>query len=230
MRGIKVVFILVVMMPVFIFSMLAETIEEQMLKQKEAKLKVYQISAKTGDRKTKSDLLDKIYSEFDDAKYSSKDADLMDLAVYLSEEGSIRKEYLNNTVSNDFPEVRRKAVILLQKLGGPQAREALINVLVSDKNSTVKAEVCNALTQVKDNEKGDALRALVYVYRTTYKPDANLVFAIINAVKEIAKSNSSYYAESINILSELQMGNYNRKVREAAYDAIEELSGVKKTK
>jgi len=212
----------------FIVGAYSETIEEQLLKQKEAKLKVYQVQAKVGDRKQKAEILDKITNEFDETKYSSKDAELMDLVIFLSEEGSIRKEYQNNQVINDYPEVRRKAVMLLSKLGGAQSREALINILVSDKNSMVKAEICNALAQVKDNEKGDALRALVYIYRTTYKPDSNLVFALINAVKEISKSNTAAYTEGVNILSELQMGNYNRKIREAAYQAIEDLSGAKK--
>nr|HPO49920.1 hypothetical protein [Spirochaetota bacterium] len=60
-----------------------------------------------------------------------------------------------------------------------------------------------------------------------YKPDPNLVFAIINSVKQIASASVSAYADAVYILSEIQMGNYNRKIREAAYDAIQELSGSK---
>jgi hypothetical protein len=227
MKALKIIALTCILLS-FTFCIFAETIEEQLLRQKEAKLKVYQIQAKVGDRKQKADILDKILVEYDNEKYTNKDAELMDLVVFLSEEGNIRKEYENNTLVNDYPEVRRKSVQLLAKLGGDQAREALINVMVSDKNSMVKAEVCNAIAQIKDNDKGDALRALVFIYRSTYRPDSNLVFAIINAVKEIAKSGSGSYSESISILSELQMGNYNRKIREAAYSAIEELSGMKK--
>ena len=113
--------------------------------------------------------------------------------------------------------------MLLAKLGGEQARDALINVLTNDTSSVVKAEACIALAQVKDNTTGEVLRALVFVYRSTYKPDPNFIFAIINSVKLIAKGNAAAYGDAILILSEIQMGQYNRKIREAAYDAIQSL-------
>ncbi len=209
----------------FVFS---QTIEEQLLKQKEAKLKTYFYQAKAGDRAQKIDILDSILDEFDKVKYSAKDKELVNLVTYLSEEGSTRKEFENNRLINDNPEVRRKSVQILAKIGGDQARDALINILTNDQNPAVKAEACNALGDVRDNDNGEALRALVYVYRATYKPDPNLVFAIINSVKRIATSGANSYADAIYILSEIQMGNYNRKIREAAYDAIQELSGARK--
>jgi hypothetical protein len=89
----------------------------------------------------------------------------------------------------------------------------------------VKAEACNALASVKDNATGEALRALVYVYRNTYQPEPNFVLGIINAVKAIAKDNVAAYSDAIYILSEIQMGNYNRMIRESAYEAIQSLSG-----
>lgn len=209
------------------FSAFSQTIEEQLLKQKEARIKTYFYQAKVGDRSQKIDILDSILDEFDKVKYSEKDKELVNLVTYLSEEGSTRKEFENNRLVNDNPDVRRKSVQILAKIGGAQARDALINILTNDQNPTVKAEACNALGSVKDNENGEALRALVYVYRATYKPDPNLVFAIINSVKQIASASVSAYADAVYILSEIQMGNYNRKIREAAYDAIQELSGSK---
>jgi HEAT repeat protein len=201
-----------------------QTIEEQLLLMREQKIKTYFYQAKSGDRNQKILILDNILGEFDELKYSNKDKKLVELITYLSEEGSTRKEYENNRLVNDFPEVRRKACIILGKLGGDQARDALINILTNDHNPYVKAEALNALSEVKDNQNGDALRAIVYVYRNSYKPDANFVFAIINAVKTIAKDNVTAYADAIYILSEIQMGNYNKKIREAALTAIENLS------
>ncbi|HOJ64744.1 MAG TPA: HEAT repeat domain-containing protein [Spirochaetota bacterium] len=207
-------------LPLFVFS---ETPEELLLQRKEQKIKTYIYQAKSGERDQKIDVLDKILSEFDEMKYSEKDKKLVELIVYLSEEGSTRKEYENNRVINDFPDVRRKAVKVLAKIKGDAARDALINVLINDEDSLVKAEACLALAEVGDSSSGDALRALVYVYRRTYKPDPNFVMAIIQAVQKIAKSNYSSYGDAIYILSEIQMGNYNRQIREAAYNALQEL-------
>lgn len=206
--------------PFFIFS---ETIEEQLLQRKEQKIKTYIYQAKSGERDQKIDVLDKILSEFDEMKYNERDKKLVELVIYLSEEGSTRKEFENNRVINDFPDVRRKSVKVLAKIKGDSARDALINVLINDEDSLVKAEACLALAEVGDSSSGDALRALVYVYRRTYKPDPNFVMAIIQAVQKIARSNYSSYGDAIYILSEIQMGNYNRQIREAAYNALQEL-------
>ena len=198
-----------------------------MLKQKQAKIKTYYFEARNGGKAQKIDVLNNILSEFDSAKYSDKDTEIVDIVIYLSQEGTLRKEYEANTIVNDFPQVRQKAAIALAKFGGDRARENLILLLASEKNQMVKAEICNALAEIKDNEKGEALMAVVFTFRTTYRPDPNLAYAVINAIKNIAKENSSSYGDAIAVLSDIQMGNYNRVVREAAYNAIRELSGIK---
>jgi hypothetical protein len=74
-------------------SVNAETIEEQLLKMKEQRIKTYLYQAKVGDRNQKIDVLDKILGEFDEYKYSNRDKKLVELVVFLSEEGSTRKEF-----------------------------------------------------------------------------------------------------------------------------------------
>jgi HEAT repeat protein len=126
---------------------------------------------------------------------------------------------------NDYPEVRRKACLLLGKLGGDKARAALMNILAKDTNQHVKAEAINALAAIGDNENGDVLKTIVWVYRDTYNPDSNFVIAIINAVKKIAKeSYSSSYGDALIILTEIQVGNYTNYIRTEAYKAIEYLN------
>lgn len=212
---------------IIIFSQIAfsETIEEQRLRMREQKIMTYIYQARNGDRNQKIDVLDKILAEFDTLKYSADDKKLVDLVVFLTEEGSTRQEFENGRLVNDFPEVRRKSVQVLGKLGGDEARDALINILINDQSAAVRAEACLSLAKVGDNTNGEALSALVYIYRSTYKPDPNFVMAIIQAVKELAKDNSTAYADAIYILSEIQIGNYNRNIRDAAYEAIRELSG-----
>jgi hypothetical protein len=208
------------------FLAYSETVEDQLLKQKQAKIKTYYFEARNGGKDQKLDVLNSIIDEFDKAKYSAKDKEILDIVIYLSQEGTLRKEYEANMLVNNYPDVRQKAAKALAKFGGDDARNALIDVLSSEKSQMVKAEICNALADIKDNDKGDALMAVVFAYRTTYRPEPNLAFAVINAIKNIAKENSSSYGDAISILSDIQMGNYNRVVRESAYNAIRELSGV----
>jgi hypothetical protein len=209
---------------IFVINLFPETLEERLLTKKEQRILNYQYQAKVGNRELKVGVLDNILEEFDESGYSSSDKKLMDLVVFLSEEGSIRQQYENNRLINNYPEIRRKACEVLGKLGGNESRNALINVLSNEINSSVKAEACNALAKVGDNATGDALRALIYVYRSTYKPDQNFVLAIINAVKAIARGNASAYGDAVLILSEIQMGAYNKFIRESAYNAIKSLN------
>ena len=206
------------------FANEGDSIEDALLNKKEQRIKMYLYQAKVGDMNQKLDVLDKILSEFTQFNYSANDKRLVELVTMLSEEGSTRKEYENGRLVNDFPDVRRKAVKVLAKLGGDQSRDALVSVLLNDENSMVKAEACLALSEVGDSQTGEALRALVYVYRKSYNPDPNFVKAIITSIEKIAKTNSAAYSDAVFILSEIQLGNYNRDIREAAYKAVEELS------
>ncbi|MBR6062075.1 MAG: HEAT repeat domain-containing protein [Spirochaetales bacterium] len=217
-------FILTMLCGVFAFAAEGDSIEDALLSKKEQRIKMYLYQAKVGDMAQKMEVLDKILSEFNEFNYSADDKRLVELVTILSEEGSTRKEYENGRLVNNFPDVRRKAVKVLAKLGGDQSRDALVSVLLNDEDTVVKAEACLALSEVGDSQTGEALRALVYVYRKSYNPDPNFVKAVIQSIKAIAKSNSSAYSDAIFILSEIQLGNYNREIREAAYRAVEELS------
>ena len=223
--------IIVVSLLLFLFSMVllaadisAETPEGKALAERMQAIKRYSYAAKMGDRTQKSAILDDILNNFDKFGFSENDKELLQMVSYLAEEGSIRQEYENNRLINDYPDVRRKSVQVLARIGGDSARDALINILHTDQNPAVKAEVCNALAKVKDNKDGKALNALVYIYRSTYRPDPYLIQSIITAVKQIATTDASAYADAIYVLSEIQMGSHQRKIREEAYNAIQELS------
>jgi len=212
----------------FIFSMTSlysETAEDRLLSKREKRILTYTYQAKVGSRDNKLTVLDNILNEYSEQNYTKEDKKLLDLAIYLSEEGITRQEFENNRLINDFPEVRRKACILLGKLGGDEARNALINILEKDTNQHVKAEACNALALVGDNERGDVLKTIVYSYRNTYNPDPNFVLAIINAVKTLAKNSyNAAYGDALYILTEIQVGHYNNYIRTEAYNAIKFLN------
>lgn len=211
-------FILSISSYALIFS---ETPEERLLNKK---IRTYTYQAKVGNREIKMAVLDNITNEYASENYSNSNKELLDLVVYLSEEGTLRQEFENNRLMNDFPEVRTKACFLLGKLGGEAARNALINVLANDTTQSVKAEACTALGKIGDNERGEVLKAIVYSYRSTYQPDGYFVYAIIHAVKELAKGKTAAYGDAILVLSEIQMGQYPSYIREEAFKVIKELS------
>ena len=207
------------------FNAFASTPEEELLTRKEQKLKNYLTEVKAGDRTSKERVLDEILNGFDSEKYSEDDKKLVELVDFLMGEGSIRKQFEDGRLINDFPEIRRKSVKVMAKIGGSGARLSLLNALNTEAHSSVKAEICLALANPNmSDDSGDILRALSYMYRTTNRPDQNLVAALIDAVKNIAKGNPMNYSEAIYLLSEIQHGNYNKDIRTRALEAIETLS------
>jgi hypothetical protein len=204
------------------------TLEEQLLNPKELKLRSYFYQATAGNRDIKLLVLENLLKEFDAQGYTENDKTLVDLLSVLSQEGSKRVIYENGRKINDFPDVRRASVMVLAKVGGADARDILVDALLSEKNDVVKAEICIALESdnIGDNASGDALNALIYTYRKSYKPSENFVFAVINVVKKLAKPNSANFADAISVLSDIQMGSYSRKIRTEALKALNEISGV----
>jgi hypothetical protein len=221
MKKIYFIAVALVMTSSILFS---QTIEDKLLKKKEQRILNYYYQAKTGGRNQKVNVLESILSEYDESRYSEKDQKLVDLVVYLSQEGSTRQEFESNRLVNDFPEVRREACMVLAKIGGDQARSALIDILANDASATVKAEALESLAIVKDNQKNEALRAIVFMYRSSYKPDPKLITGLINAIVSIAKGNAEVYGDAILILSEIQVGQFPRTTREMAFNAIKKLN------
>ncbi len=208
----------------------AETPEQRLLRlqrQREQNINLYTYTARsTKAREEKLDVLNQILAEFSQLEYTQNDRGLVDLGIYLSGEGTLRAEYSNNRLTNDFYEVRAKACELLGRIGGEPARDALVNILMTDTNPEVLIQAIRSLETIGDNTRGDALRTLVYLYRSSYRPDPRMVYAIINAVKTVAKNNVSGYADAVYVLTEIRMSGYNNQIRQAAYDALQELKNI----
>ncbi|MCH5149702.1 MAG: hypothetical protein J1G30_03460 [Spirochaetales bacterium] len=208
-----------------VFNTFAITPEEELLTRKEQKLKNYLTEIKAGDRTAKENILDEISKNFESEKYSEDDKKLIELVDFLMGEGSVRRQFEDGRLINDFPEIRRQSVKIMARIGGSDAKFSLLNALNTETHSSVKAEICLALAEPNmSDDSGDILRALSYMYRTTNRPDPNLVAALIEAVENIAKGNSMNYSEAIYLLSEIQHGNYNKEIRMRALKAIETLS------
>lgn len=214
----------IVFILIFTNLIFSQTAEDKLLSKKEKILLVYTNQATQGNRTVKLSVLDKIIEGLDSKEFSSEDNQVTDLVVFLTQEGTKRRNYENNVLINNYPDVRMKACKVLARIKSDLARKALIEVLKIDDSSVVLAEACNALAEIGDNAEGDVLRAIVFLYRSTYQPQQNLVFAVINALKKLAMANSRAYKDVIDILSEIQVGQYNQFIREHAFKAIDELS------
>lgn len=205
------------------FLIFSQTAEDKLLTKKEKVLLNYLYLSTHGNRIIKLQLLDKLSEGIDSKEFSSDDSQMVDIVVFLTQEGTSRKNFENNVLTNNYPDVRVKACKVLAKMKTETSRRALIEVIKNDENEVVLAEACISLGEIGDNANGDALRAIIYLYRSTYNPTQNLVFAIINSIKIAAKSTTRSYGDSISVLQEIMMGPYNQKIRESALEALQYL-------
>jgi len=193
---------------------------------KESKIESYiKIAHSSENRKAKSKMLDAIAKEFRSMKYSVEDETFINMLIFMTDEGSTRLEYNDkDEVINDYPEIRQKACRILGFIESESIKGALIGVLTNDKNIQVKTEAIKALGNIKGFVDIEILRAITFTYRSTQEPDPSFVVQMIEALRKLASINPTLKEDASNLLTEIQMGNFDRKIRTSAFKAIMELS------
>ncbi|HPO49499.1 MAG TPA: HEAT repeat domain-containing protein [Spirochaetota bacterium] len=202
----------------------SQTLELEFLKKKEAKINAYyNLGMNTKDRSMKQKVLTDIMADYDKEGFSVKDKKIILIAEKLVTEGVFEKEYENNRLVNNFPEVRVEAVKLLRKIGGDNQRDLLMNILINDDDLEVKAEACEAFIDLGENENGDVIRAVIYTYRKYLPRYPKLIFAMINAMREFVGPSSPSFDAALYLLTEISMGSFNNTIKDKAKEAIDHI-------
>ena len=201
----------------FVYS---QTLEMDFLKNKESKINCIM---KTKERNEKLKIVQEILNCYEKERFSDRDKKLVEIAEKLAMEGVFDQEIENNRVVNNFPEVRMQAVKLLAKLGGDKQRDLVMNIFISDDDLEVKAEACEAFITLGENENGDVIRTVIYVYRRYQPRYPKLIFAIISAMREFVTVDSPSYDEAIFLLTEIKTGGFNNNIKDKAKEAIDHI-------
>ena len=202
------------------------TIEELYLQN--AEIRLIREQAVTQDRDMKLLALENIQSMLDEGKLSTGAPEAHFILEYLAAEGLTRTVREANRLINYYPEVRRRAVNLLGQLGGEQAKESLIGVLITDVEPMVLAEAAYALGTIgvnEDNETSQALAAIV-LSQDAVAPDNNFAFASLLAFEKIAETNSGINDPlAFEAIIRIAQGNYIRSVKLKAVEVLDLLRG-----
>jgi HEAT repeat protein len=175
------------------------------------------------DQKMKA--LDYIANMVEEGKAGPDNIQIIQLLDELGSEGTSRRVYEDGRLANDFPEVRRRAAELLGLVGGPRARDALIDIANRERETMVSAEAIYALGQVEPDEAGlvDTVIAEVIRRQDAVRPDNNLAFAAIMALENLGKARRGQVKpEVFTALVQISQGNYIRAVRNRAVKLLDD--------
>lgn len=146
---------------------------------------------------------------------------------YLTLEGILNKTRENGRLTNNFPDVRMRAVIFLGELGTEEAKNTLIKLLIAESEPMVITEAFRSLAKIGINNNGDASNAIAWVlnhFEATMADD-RMAFTALEAFEELAeKSDKAANLTVITTLSRIaSAGHYNRNIRDRAREALEKI-------
>jgi HEAT repeat protein len=204
------------------------TIEELFLQSVE--LQILREKAFSGDYDIKMSALDDLEKKVNDGSYKGSDQQVEFVLEYLAMEGSAHTTREAGRLVNNFPEVRRRAANLLGRVGTPEAKEALVRVLLIDEEPIVKAEAAYALGVIGNNDNNEVVKALAFTFskEDPAKPDNNFGYAMCLAVEKLStKAGGLKDPAAYQILVKIAQGNYLRTVRTKALQVLDALKSSK---
>ena len=204
-----------------------QTIEELYL-QSQVKVKIIKAEAESIDRDMKLIALQDIEEMVSDGQVSTDDKQMVGILSSLGTEGISNQVIEQGAVINDFPMVRKEAVRLMGDVGGDYARDALVNVLLSEPEPMVLSEAVVALSKVGADEQGIVLAVISDAMRsqTALNKDNNFANAFILAIDNLAQNNNG--VDDLRVFEELTKiadprSGYITVVRKKAFDLLKSL-------
>lgn len=201
------------------------TVEELFLESVE--MKVVGEQAFSEERSMKITALDNLEDMIEEGKVSAGNTEAHYILERLSEQGVGVEIQEQGRVVNNYPEIRRRSAKLLGKMGGEQAKDSLINILLSDPEPMVLAESAYALGEIGDNENQQVTQALsnAILNEPIMTPDNNFAYAAVLSFEKLAEANGGLTDPSVfRALIRISQGNYINTVQKKADKVLEKLA------
>ncbi|MBF9016113.1 MULTISPECIES: HEAT repeat domain-containing protein [unclassified Oceanispirochaeta] len=230
MKKLKLAIVLFIsmLMTVSLFAQEDEQTIEELYLQSQVKVKIIRAEAESVDRDMKMIAIQDIEKMVGDGEIAEDDREMVGILSSLGTEGISNQVIEQGAVINNYPMVRKEAVRLLGEVGGDMARDALVNVLLTDDEPMVLAEAVVALSKVGPDEQGVAMAVLADSMRsqTALKKDNNFANAFILAVANLAEANDGI--DDIRVFEELTKiadprSGYITVVRKKAFELLKNL-------
>lgn len=162
-----------------------------------------------------------------DAIDSGNTSDLVIKALdQLAGEGITSQTRTNGRLSNNFPEVRRQACLLLAKVPTEHTKNTLINIAVADNEPMVIAAAVQSLGTIGINDNDETVEAIAFANKRNQvlNPSSSLAMEVLVAYEKLAAStqNRKTLINSITMISTDY--HYVTPVRQKAYKLLKSIS------
>lgn len=144
----------------------------------------------------------------------------------LAGEGLTSQSRTNGRLTNNFPEIRRQACLLMAKVPTEHSKNTLISIAVADSEPMVIAAAVKSLGDIGINNNDETVEAIAFANRRNQvlNPTSSLALEVLNAYEILADSteNKKTIIDSIARISTDY--HYVTPVRNKAYKLLKSLS------
>jgi HEAT repeat protein len=132
---------------------------------------------------------------------------------------------------NNFPDVRAKAVVYLGEIGTPEAKNALLKVMLADSEPMVLTEAVKSLAKIGLNDNEETANTISWVVTRfdVLSPDNLLALSALDAFETLAKKNGGLMDPSaLRTIMRIADGRYIPPVKDRARQLIFDLRQYEK--
>lgn len=147
---------------------------------------------------------------------------------YLALEGTVNRTRDGGLgrLTNNYPDVRTKAVAYLGELGTEEAKNAVVRVLLADNEPMVLTEAVKALGKFSHEDNTEVVAAISWIVTRfdVLNPDNALALAALEAFENLAAANGGLRDPvAVRTVMRIAEGTYIRPVRVRALSVLRNL-------
>ncbi len=147
---------------------------------------------------------------------------------YLALEGIVNKSREGGVgrLTNNYPDIRAKSVAYIGEIGGENAKNTLLKVVLADPEPMVLTEAVKGLAKIGMNDNEEVVTSISWIVTRfdVLNPDNSLAFAALNAYEAIAEKNGGIKDPStIRTIRRIIEGPYIKPVQNRAREVLNKL-------
>ncbi|MBD5403426.1 MAG: HEAT repeat domain-containing protein [Treponema sp.] len=152
--------------------------------------------------------------------------DIMNALNQLAGAGITTQSRMNGRLTNNFPDLRRRACLTLGKIKTEESKDFLKEIVLAENEPMVITAAVNSLGEVGINTNDDVINTISFANRRNQilNPTSSLASEVIDCYEKLADSTENKRVIIDSLTQIASDYHYNRTVRAKAYKLLKKLS------